>query len=306
LKLEIDIPNIDLEKFELGYFKETDEEKLNDVPDIPENAISQTGDLFLIDGKHRVMCGDSLNIQDTEKLLNGNKIDLLFTDPPYGVSYGDKNKYLNAICRGNRIQTPIENDHKTEQETNDFWYNYFLIVKQFLNNIHSYYIFSPQIQGMMMMMMMMMKAEMPYRHVLIWNKNNHVLGRTDYNYKHEPMLYGWTKEGTHRFSGKGENTKSVWDYNKPHKSDLHPTMKPVKLIVNAILNSSLKNQIVCDSFLGSGSTLIASEQTNRICYGMEIDPIYIDVILKRYKKLYPESKFECLNREFNFNELWQN
>jgi len=299
---DIDLPDIDLEKFELGYYKEQDEEKLNDVPELQEKAISKLGDLFLIDGKHRVLCGDSTKEESYKVLFEGKRADMIFTDPPYKLSYGDKNKYLNAISPGNRIQTPIQNDHSTEDETNDFWYKYFLVVKTILASVHSYYIFSPQIQGMMMMMMM--KSGMPYRHVLIWNKNNHVLGRTDYNYKHEPMLFGWMDKSTHKFYGKGENTKSVWDYNKPHKSELHPTMKPIELIVNAILNSSLEKQLIHDSFLGSGSTLIACEQTNRICYGIELDEHYIDVILRRYKKLYPDAKFECLNRKYNFKELF--
>jgi DNA modification methylase len=129
------------------------------------------------------------------------------------------------------------------------------------------------------------------------------MGRLDYDYQHEPILYGWKKK--HNFYGKGEFNKSTWNIAKPSKSELHPTMKPIELIVNAILNSSLEKQLIHDSFLGSGSTLIACEQTNRICYGIELDEHYIDVILRRYKKLYPDAKFECLNRKFDFKELFK-
>lgn len=132
-----------------------------------------------------------------------------------------------------------------------------------------------------MMMMMVQEAGLPYRHVIIWVKNNHVLGRCDYNYKHEPIFFGWTK--SHRFYGKGKNKTSVWEVDKPLKSDLHPTMKPIELMENALLNSSKENQICLDPFLGSGSTLIACEKTNRICYGLEIDCLYIDVIIKRWE-----------------------
>jgi DNA modification methylase len=250
----------------------------NDVPQVKDN-ICKSGDLWQL-GEHRLLCGDSTKKEDVEKLMNGNKADMIFTDPPYGVDYSNKNKFLNNLDKGNRIQKDIKNDTMTENETNEFWYNYFNLIKNYLNDVHSYYIFSPQIQGMMMMMM---KAGMPYRHVLIWVKNNHVLGRTDYNYKHEPMLYGWTKDATHKFYGKGEQQFSVWNYDKPHKSDLHPTMKPIELIVNAILNSSTINNIIIDSFLGSGSTLIACEKTNRICYGVEIDEHHCDVIIKRWE-----------------------
>jgi len=128
------------------------------------------------------------------------------------------------------------------------------------------------------------------------------MGRLDYDYKHEPILFGWKKK--HKFYGGGEFKNSIWEVPKPNKSELHPTQKPIAIIENALLNSSKPKDVCLDLFLGSGSTLIACQQTNRICYGMEIDPIYIDVILKRYKNLYPDSKIECLNRKFNFNGLF--
>lgn len=123
-------------------------------------------------------------------------------------------------------------------------------------------------------------AGIPLRHMLVWNKNNHVLSRVDYMYKHEPILYGWIDR--HEFYGKGKYTKSVWDIPKPQKSDLHPTMKPVELIENAILNSTLKGQIVLDIFAGSGSTLIACEKTGRRARLVELEEHYCDVIVKRY------------------------
>jgi DNA modification methylase len=118
------------------------------------------------------------------------------------------------------------------------------------------------------------------KHMLIWVKNNHVLGRCDYNYKHEPIIYGW-KDGGHKFYG-GGGAVSVWEIDKPHRSDLHPTMKPVELVVRAIENSTTKKETVLDMFLGSGTTLVACEQTGRTCYGNELDPHYCDVIVQRY------------------------
>ena len=135
----------------------------------------------------------------------------------------------------------------------------------------------------MMMMMMIAAAGWQVKHELIWVKNNHVLGRTDYFYKHEPILFGWAK--THKFYGKGEFNKSVWEIDKPSKSDLHPTMKPIRLIANALQNSSKENDLIIDFFGGSGSTLIACEQLGRKCYMMEIDPKYCDVIVKRWENL---------------------
>jgi DNA modification methylase len=139
----------------------------------------------------------------------------------------------------------------------------------------------------MMMMMMISEAGWQVKHELIWVKNNHVLGRADYFYKHEPILYGWSKK--HTWYGKGEFNKSVWEIDKPSKSDLHPTMKPVRLMVNALLNSTKEKDICIDYFLGSGSTLIACEKTNRICYGIELDPIYIDVIINRWENFTGET-----------------
>ncbi len=264
----------------------------DEVPEPPEEPVSKIGDIWLL-GRHRVMCGDSTKMDDVERLMDGKKADMVFTDPPYGVSYGDKNKFLNSIAPGNRIQTPIENDHGSVDETGKLWVDVFTLLSQVvLGDVSSYYICSPQGGDLLQMMMMMMKAGgLPLKHMLIWAKNNHVLGRTDYNYKHEPILFGWHK--THKFYGYGDQRFSVWNYNKPLKNDLHPTMKPVELIINALLNSTERNMTVCDVFMGSGSTLIACEKTNRICYGMEIDPKYCDVIVKRWEDFTGQKAVLC-------------
>ena len=144
----------------------------------------------------------------------------------------------------------------------------------------SIYVTMPQ-GGTHMMMMMAAAANWQVKHELIWVKNNHVLGRTDYFYKHEPILFGWKE--THKFYGKGEFDKSVWEIPKPQKSGLHPTMKPIRLIINALLNSSVKDDAILDLFGGSGSTLIACEQTGRRCFMMELDPKYCDVIIARWE-----------------------
>jgi DNA modification methylase len=148
----------------------------------------------------------------------------------------------------------------------------------------SYYVCSPQGGELGLMMMMMQDAGLPCRHMIVWVKNAPVfsMGRLDYDYQHEPILYGWSKNRTHYFAGKGEFTKSVWSVSRePNK--LHPTMKPISLIENAVMNSSDPGMLVIDFFLGSGSTLIACEKNNRRCFGMEIDPQYCQVILERWK-----------------------
>lgn len=256
------------------------DEKDDEAPPVPKQAFTKRGDIWLL-GDHRLMCGDSTLKGDVDMLMNGEKADMVFTDPPYGVSYADKNKYLNTIAPGNRIQTEIKNDHMDLEETGAFVFEAFCRIKEILADRSSYYITAPQ-GGDLMMMMMMQKAGIPLRHCLIWVKNNHVLGRTDYNYKHEPILFGWDK--VHDFYGNGQHKFSTWEIPKPQKNDLHPTMKPVELVVNALLNSTKEGMIVADIFGGSGTTMIAAEKTNRVCRMMELSENYCDVIVRRWQE----------------------
>ena len=291
-KLKVEIQGLDELDFDLdilgfediGEFLFEETEGLTDddaVPDIPDEPISKQGDIWLL-GEHRVMCGDSTDAESVEKLLNGRTIDLIFTDPPYGVSYAEKNKFLNEADEGNRNQTPIENDHMSLEETGRLWADVFSLWSQYMADYSSYYIATASRNGLLDMALTKMNNNgFPYKHILIWNKNNHVLGRCDYNYKHESILYGWNKR--HKFYGKGEHKFSVWNIDKPLKNDLHPTMKPVALVENCIKNSSNNNQIIADMFLGSGTSVIAAEKNNRICYGMEFSPAYVDVIVNRWQ-----------------------
>jgi len=258
----------------------TDED---DVPEAPETPVTVEGDVWLL-GNHRLMCGDSTSIDAVEKLINGMLVDLVVTDPPYGVSYADKNKSLNAYGKGNRIQTEIKNDHLKGDNLADFFFGAFSNLFIAMKPGAPFYIFSPQGgEQMMMMMMMMMKAGLPMRHELIWVKNNHVLGRADYHYKHEPVLYGWKEGAGHPWFG-DRNKFSIWNVNKPMSSKLHPTMKPVELCEIPIMNSSKGSDIVLDLFGGSGTTIIACEKRGRISYMMELDPKYCDVIVKRWQE----------------------
>lgn len=299
----IDVNEIGFDKSEIEtilkkskYGQKEDVE--DDIPEIPQMEYIKTGDLIELD-RHRLLCGDSTKESNVNRLMDGKKADIFITDPPYGVNYGGKNQFLNSIDNGKRIQDDIKNDVMNEKETQDFWLKCFKIIKNVLAPIHSYYIFSPQVNGMMMMMMMI-EAGIPYKHVIIWNKNNHVLGRSDYNYKHEPILYGWATK--HKFYGEGQFKTSVWDVNKSLKNDLHPTMKPIELIQNMLLNSSLKENICLDVFLGSGSTLIACEKTNRICYGIEIDFYYCAVIIEQYCKYTENYNIKINGQDIDWNE----
>jgi len=257
----------------------TDED---DVPEAPDEPTTRLGDVWIL-GKHRLMCGDSTSIDAVEKLMDGALADLVVSDPPYGVSYADKNKSLNSVNKGNRNQTPIKNDHLKDGALEDFFLGAFSAIFIAIKPGAPFYIFAPQGGEQMMMMMMMQKASLPVRHELIWVKNNHVLGRADYHYKHEPVLYGWKEGAGHPWYG--ERSKfSIWNVNKPNQSKLHPTMKPVELLEIPINNSSKGQDVVLDLFGGSGSTLIACEKTARQCRMMELDPKYCDVIVKRWQE----------------------
>lgn len=251
-----------------------------------EDAIKvrcKPGDIWQL-GEHRLMCGDSIDLEQVKTLMGGVLADMVFTDPPYGVSYTDKNEFLNRIDASQRLTNPIENDSKSPQEMADFWEAAFNNLAEVTKDKMAYYITSPQ-GGDLLLQQSIANSPFSLKHMLIWNKNNHVLGRCDYNYKHEPIVYGWKKKGTHNFYGCGKFKTTVWDIAKPLKNDLHPTMKPIELIANCILDVTKEGDSVVDIFGGSGSTLIAAEQLNRKAYLMEIDPHYCDIILARWEKL---------------------
>lgn len=258
-------------------------DEAQDAPPLPDVSWVKAGDMFEL-GDHRILCGDSTRKESYERVLGGLQADLLWTDPPYGVSYGEKNEFLNAVGRGNRIQTPIENDSHTTDEMGDFWLEVFSNCLAFCKPGAVYYVTGPQGGDLSMMMMMMQKSGWLLKHVLVWAKNNHVLGRCDYHYKHEPILYGWKPGAGHYWAG-GHSETSLWEIDKPHKSDLHPTMKPVELYARGITNSSRRGEIVLDPFSGSGTAIIACESTSRKARAIELSPDYVQVAVERWERL---------------------
>lgn len=232
-------------------------------------------------GEHRLICGDCTDKTVVERVMGNDRAIFIFTDPPYSVSYADKNASLNAVSFGNRIQTPIENDHlSTEETAQQIWKPAFRNMFDFSLDGCVYYMTMPQ-GGDQMMMMMMMSENWLVKHELIWVKNHMVLGCSDYHYQHEPIMYGW-KPGTGHYFVDDRTQVSTWFIDKPHKSDLHPTTKPVELIEKALNNSSKSKNICLDPFVGSGTTLIACENLDRKGRAIEIDPGYVGVCLQRY------------------------
>ena len=229
-------------------------------------TISKEGDLWLL-GEHRLVCGDSTLPETYELLMDGKKANLVVTDPPYNVDYeGTAGK--------------IKNDKMAEEQFEKFLFAAFVNMEQCMMDDASIYVFHSDSHGLAFRRSFE-DAGFYLSGCCIWKKNSLVLGRSPYQWLHEPVLFGWKKGGRHQwYAGRKETT--IWEYDKPKKNDLHPTMKPSNLIAYPIRNSSMSNCIVLDPFGGSGSTLIASDQLKRICYTIELDPRYVDVIVHRY------------------------
>ena len=288
LLVELDAGDFDLE---LTGFDEAELKELVDARGLgagdedevkapPKNPRSKLGDLYIL-GEHRLLCGDSTKPEDVARLMDGKHTDMIFMDPPYGVNYETKCREVT----GRKDRAVVTGDDQGKAVLEGVVGKAFVCANDALKDGGSYYVCSPQGGELGLMMMMMMKAGIPCRHMIVWAKNQSVfsMGRLDYDYQHEPILYGW--KGSHKFYGAGEQKTSLWIIDRPHASKLHPTMKPIELVENAILNSSRKGEIILDLFGGSGTTLIASENQKRACRMMEIDPAYVDVIVDRWQEL---------------------
>jgi len=254
-------------KFDIGFEKAEEQE----IPETPTKPKAKVGDIYQL-GKHRIMCGDCMS--DFDKLFGEKKVDMLLTDPPYGVDYAGKNEFLNKIDKGSRIQKEIENDNIDSYL--DFFTNFLKVIN--FSEYNNSYIFMSGLE-LHNVRLAMENVGMKWSDYLVWVKNNHVLSRKDYNPKHEFVVYGWKNH--HKFYSDSETT--ILEFDKRHINDLHPTMKPIDLLCKLIKNGSQSSMLIYDPFLGSGSTIIACEDTDRVCYGLEIDPAYIDVIIERWE-----------------------
>ncbi|MBQ8426162.1 MAG: DNA modification methylase [Clostridia bacterium] len=286
----------------------------------PDTASIKTsikrGDLFEIRKGgicHRLLCGDSADIADVERLMAGKEADLIVTDPPYNVDYASKNEMLNAADKGNRVQTDIVNDAMDDDHFKAFLETIYSNYAAVSRKGAAIYVFHASREAVNFINGLRL-AGFAYKQQLIWVKNNIVIGRQDYQWQHEPIIYGWKEGGPHYFVAERNNRTVIEDKidldamskkellefakemlndaehpttviheDKPLVNAEHPTMKPVKLCGRFIKNSSRAGELVVDFFLGSGSTLIASHQLDRNCYGIEISPEYCQVILDRIK-----------------------
>ena len=264
----LSIAMIDLTGFSRDLLLTTDAED-DDVPEVPKVAQTVLGDIYEL-GAHRVICGDSTEIDTLEKLTGGVHVDMLLTDPPYNVDYTGKTK--NAL--------KIENDKKDDSAFRQFLSDSFIGANAYMKPGAVFYIWHADSEGYNFRGACR-DAGWSVRQCLIWNKNVMVMGRQDYHWKHEPCLYGWKDGAAHLWNTDRKQT-TVLDFARPTRSEQHPTMKPVELLVYQMTNNTKGEDIVLDPFLGSGSTLIAAQKSGRVCHGAELDPKYVDVIVQRY------------------------
>lgn len=317
----IDMSDFGFAEQESGQKKEAEEDDFDEpVPPVP---ITQPGDVWVC-GRHRVMCGDSTDPAAVERLMDGNKADLLVTDPPYGVAIGSKNAALNAFAKAGRITEDIDHDTDGPAELAAVVTPALKNARENCEDNAACYVFAPSGEDFAAFFGYVRESGWQARHNLVWKKNTATfsLGHLDYDYQHESIIYGWNK--SHKFyghpAGGGWDTSvfesdvdvdaltekqakkmlrqaikatrdantSVIECNKPQRCDMHPTMKPVKLIGKLITNSTPEGGTVLDVFGGSGTTLIAAEQLGRTAYVMESDPRYVDVIVNRFQDLTGE------------------
>ena len=250
----------------------------------PEGGIETDivlGDLFEI-GEHRLLCGDSTDSDAVAKLMDGKKADMVFTDPPYNVDYGNSNN-------PNHKSRTILNDKKSDKDWDEFVRGYMTNLLLFTNG-NLYISMSDKELGHMQLMFEECGGR--WASFIIWVKDRLILSGKDYHSRHETILYGWNEKIENRLRVEDRKQDDVWEIKRPTSSELHPTMKPIELIERMLNNSSKKGMNILDLFLGSGSTMVAAHQLNRKCYGMELDPKYCQVIVDRMLKLDPTIKIK--------------
>lgn len=263
-EIEIDMTPFEIQIPDAGDKIKEDEYDIK-LPLVPK---SKTGEIYQI-GKHRLMCGDARKRKDVLQLVEGAVVDLVFTDPPYNVDYeGTAGKIMN--------------DKMDDKPFYHFLFESFKNMFEVSKLGGAIYVCHADTEGLNFRNAFH-DAGYKLAECLVWVKNSLVLGRQDYHWRHEPILYGWKEGGPHFFVN-DRTQDTVWEYNKPRRNGEHPTMKPIELCGRAINNSSRSGELVLDLFGGSGSTMIAADQLGRRCFMMEIDPQYVDVIIDRYEK----------------------
>lgn len=282
-EIEMDMEDFGFEEFMSDPISIEDDEEdvLNDDIDDYENNNVSNGQVYQL-GNHRLMCGDSTNFEHVDKLMGGKEADLLITDPPYNVSYEGKTS----------DKLTIQNDSMSDEDFREFLKKAFSTAEQVLKKGGGFYIWHADSEGYNFRGACH-DVGLTVKQCLIWNKNSMVMGRQDYHWKHEPCLYGWKDGASHTWNNNRKQT-TVIEWDRPTVNKIHPTMKPVGLFEYQIKNSTIKGENILDLFGGSGTTIIACENSKRNAYVMELDPKYVSVIIKRWEE-YTGEKAVLLN-----------
>ena len=273
----------ELAGLEIGVSSEIDKEKQDNAPALEDNSAIQVGDLIELGG-HRLLCGDSTSTEEVSRLMGGLLADVLVTDPPYNVSYEGKTK--DALT--------IKNDTQDDEKFRDFLKSAFASADHVMKPGAVFYIWHADSEGFNFRGACR-DVGWKVRQCLIWKKQSMVLGRQDYHWQHEPCLYGWKDGAAHLWASDRKQT-TILEFDRPFRSELHPTMKPVDLIEYNVLNNTKGKDVVLDLFLGSGTTMIACENSGRRCFGIELDPRYAQVIVQRWCE-YTNSESVTINGE---------
>lgn len=285
------------------------------VPAAELEPRTQPGDLWRL-GDHRLLCGDATDPAAYARLLGDEAVDLLWTDPPYGVDVAGKNTHLNEQGHGRRNNRPILNDALGPVQLTAMLTAAFRLSRERMRPGAAYYITGPQGgDGFLSFLTAVRDAGLPLRHMIVWVKQSFVFGRSDYHYQHEPILtgpaaeeqldadalaYGWREGSAHEFHG-GRRQSSVWQIPRPAASPLHPTQKPVELVERSIRNSTVRDALVLDPFAGSGTTAIAAQNCGRRARLLELDPVNCDVICRRFQAFAGvRPVLEATGEEVNF------
>ena len=269
---------LDFSDFDFDLTEDEDTEIIeDDAPEIDEDnpPISKLGDVWKL-GTHRLMCGDSTNVEHVLKLMGEERADMLLTDPPYNVAYEGKTKK----------KLTIQNDEQSDTDSRQFLVDAFESADAVMKPGAVFYIWHADSEGYNFRGACF-DIGWKVRQCLIWNKNSIVMGRQDYHWKHEPCLYGWKEGASHLWAADRKQT-TVIDWQRPSKAEIHPTMKPVGLFDYQIKNNTKGGDIVLDLFNGSGTTIMACEQNGRIARCMELDPRYVDATIKRWEEFTGE------------------
>ena len=258
--------------------------------ELEKPTFTKSGDRWML-GRHTLICGDSTKAENFENLMRGTKVNLVITDPPYNVNYeGSAGK--------------IKNDNMDNEKFYNLLFDAFVNTESVMADDASIYVFHADTEGLNFRKAFQ-DAGFYLSGTCIWKKQSLVLGRSPYQWQHEPILFGWKKKGKHQwYTGRKESTN--WEFDKPKKNGDHPTMKPIPLLAYPIMNSSMTNSVVLDPFGGSGSTLIACEQSDRICYTIELDEKFCDVIVNRYIELVGSADGVSVERDgvtFTYKEV---